>query len=223
LQRLIDFTRDGFSNALSGTVAYAKSNRIDYRSGIIFSLATAPGAILGALATTGISRAKFDLSFGLLMLCVAVYLTLNPGKKTAGQLAQRTVETQGFFALRKTTLLVGAALSTAFGFISSSLGIGGGFLYVPALVYFLGFPVHIATATSLFVFTITAFTGSATHFAAGLFHEGIRRAMGLSVGAVIGAQIGAKLSDRIHGGWIMRSLAVALGLLGIRLLALSLC
>jgi uncharacterized protein len=53
-----------FSNALSGTLAYAKSNRIDYRYGIIFSLATAPGAILGALATTGMSRGKFDLSFG---------------------------------------------------------------------------------------------------------------------------------------------------------------
>jgi hypothetical protein len=75
-----------FSNALSGTLAYAKSNRIDYRSGIIFSLATAPGAIAGALTTPGISRAKFDLSFGLIMLCVAVYLTLNPGKKTAGQM-----------------------------------------------------------------------------------------------------------------------------------------
>lgn len=212
-----------FSNALSGTLAYAKSNRIDYRSGIIFSLATGPGAIAGALTTTGISRAKFDLSFGLLMLCVAVYLTLNPGKKTAGQMAQRTVETHGLFALRKTTLLVGAALSTAFGFISSFLGIGGGFLYVPALVYFLGFPVHIATATSLFVLTITAFAGSATHLAAGLFHQGIRRAIALSIGAVIGAQIGAKLSDRIHGEWIIRSLAGALGLLGLRLLALSLC
>lgn len=123
------------------------------------------------------------------MVCVAVYLTLNPGKKTAGQMAQRTVEIQSLFALSRTTLLLGAALSTAFGFISSFLGIGGGFLYVPALVYFLGFPVHVATATSLFVLTITAFTGSATHLAAGTFHQGVRRAMALSVGAIVGAQI----------------------------------
>jgi uncharacterized protein len=94
---------------------------------------------------------------------------------------------------------------------------------VPALVYFLGFPVHVATATSLFVLTITAFAGSATHLAAGLFDQGIRRAIALSIGAVIGAQIGAKLSDRIHGEWIIRSLAGVLGLLGLRLLALSLC
>ena len=47
---------------------------------------------------------------------------------------------------------------------------------MPALVYLLHFPIHIATATSLFVLTMTAFTGSATHIAAGLFHHGIRRA-----------------------------------------------
>ena len=41
-----------FFNALSGTLAYAKSKRIDYKSGFIFSLADMPGAVLGALATT---------------------------------------------------------------------------------------------------------------------------------------------------------------------------
>jgi uncharacterized membrane protein YfcA len=94
--------------------------------------------------------------------------------------------------------------------------------YVPALVYLLKFPVHIATATSLFVLTITALTGSATHVAAGLFHHGIRRGLALSMGAVLGAQVGAKLSQRIHGDWIIRSLAIALGLVGVRLIAPSL-
>ena len=40
-----------FFNALSGSVAYAKMKRIDYRSGLLFSLATIPGAILGPLTT----------------------------------------------------------------------------------------------------------------------------------------------------------------------------
>ena len=119
-------------------------------------------------------------------------------------------------------MLIGAGVSTIFGFISSFLGIGGGFLYVPALIYLLNFPVHVATATSLFVLTLTSLTGSATHFAAGLFHHGFRQAIGLSIGAIVGAQIAARLSRRLHGDWIIRSLAVALAVVGLRLIALAL-
>jgi uncharacterized membrane protein YfcA len=103
-------------------------------------------------------------------------------------------------------------VSTAFGFLSSFLGIGGGILYVPALVYLLRVPVHVATATSLFVLMIAAFTGSVTHFVTGPFHAGTGGAVALSIGAILGAQAGAMLSQKIHGEWIMRSLALAFGL-----------
>jgi hypothetical protein len=176
-----------------------------------------PGAVAGALATTAISRQRFNLVFGLLLVAVATFLALNPGKKNAARLGQ-AADANTTRSLNIPTVLIGASVSTVFGFVSSFLGIGGGFLYVPALVYLLRFPVHIATATSLFVLTITAFTGSATHIAAGLFHHGVRRALALSIGAILGAQLAARLSQRIHGDWIIRSLAIALGLVGLRLI-----
>jgi uncharacterized membrane protein YfcA len=208
-----------FFNALSGTLAYARSNRIDFRSGTIFALATMPGAIFGALATNAVSRAKFNLLFGLLLIAVAIFLALNPGRKGAAQVARANVDSQRISKLSAGAMFAGAALSTIFGFVSSFLGIGGGFLYVPALIYLLRFPIHIATATSLFVLTITAFTGSVTHIAAGFFRHGIRQAVALSIGAVLGAQLAARLSHHIRGDWIIRSLAVALGLAGLRLVA----
>ncbi|HET9884144.1 MAG TPA: hypothetical protein VFS81_20495, partial [Candidatus Binatia bacterium] len=55
-------------------------------------------------------------------------------------------------------------------------------------------PIHIATATLLFVLTITAFAGSVTHVAAGLFQHGFRRVIALSIGAIIGAQLAARFS-----------------------------
>ena len=181
-----------------------------------------PGAVLGALATTAISREWFDLLFGLLLVCVAIFLAVTTERERATRIAQTDFKTPTISNLSHSTLLRGSALSSGLGFVSSFLGIGGGFLYVPALVYLLKFPVHIATATSLFVLTITALTGSATHVAAGLFHHGIRRALVLSIGAILGAQVGANLSQRIHGDWIIRSLAIALGLVGVRLIAPSL-
>jgi len=208
-----------FFNALSGTLAYARSGRIDFKSGLIFALATIPGAVAGALATVAVSRDRFDLVFGLSLVAVAVFLTFNPGKKTAAGIAKAGSDFHAAPNLDRLALIAGAALSTVFGFISSFFGIGGGFLYVPALVYLLRYPPHIATATSLFVLTITAFAGSATHVAAGLFHHGVFRAIVLSIGAIVGAQLAARLSQRIHGDWILRSLAIALGLVGLRLVA----
>ena len=203
-----------FFNALSGTLVYARSSRIDFKWGVIFAIATMPGAVIGALATTAISRERFNLVFGLLLVAVAIVLVVSPGKKRPSTTAQQANirPNLSFF-----TLLVGAGLSTVFGFVSSFLGIGGGFLYVPALIYLLRVPIHIATATSLFVLTLTAFTGSATHVAAGLFQHGVRRAIALSIGAILGAQIAARLSRHIHGDWIIRSLAAALGMVGLRL------
>lgn len=210
-----------FANALSGTLAYARSKRIDYRYGTIFSLAAVPGATFGALTTTMLNRARFDLCFGLLMIGVAIFLTWSPAKTTAGGMLKRSTEIEKNSA-SISTFLTGAGLSTSFGFISSFFGIGGGFLYVPALVYLLKFPVHAATATSLFILLITALTGSVTHIAAGLFFkDGIRRAIILSFAAMVGAQIGARLSDHIDTQWIIRGLTLALGLVGVRLVTAS--
>lgn len=211
-----------FFNALSGTLAYARSDRIRFKSGAIFAGATVPGAVTGALATTAISRERFNLIFGLLLVAMATFLTFKSSKKTAAGIAQAGSVTTKTLNLDRPALIAGAGVSTVFGFISSFFGIGGGFLYVPALVYALRFPIHTATATSLFVLTITAFTGSATHVAAGLFHHELRRVIALSIGAILGAQMAARLSQRIRGEWIMRSLAVALGLVGLRLVSMVL-
>ena len=208
-----------FFNALSATLAYSRSGKIAFQSGAIFAAATVPGAIAGALATTAIDRAQFNLVFGLILIAVAIFLALNPGKKGAATLMRGARDGTTGNTLSFSTMLVGALLSTVFGFLSSFLGVGGGFLYVPTLVYLLGFPVQRAAATSLFVLMITSFTGTATHVAAGLFQHGVRRTVALSIGAISGAQLTAVVSRHVRDDWIIRSLAIALILAGIRIIA----
>src|SRR5689334_10059087 len=48
-------------NATSGSIAYARLGRIDYRTGVIFALASAPGAVLGSLVTEWLPRGIFDV------------------------------------------------------------------------------------------------------------------------------------------------------------------
>lgn len=216
-----------FFNAFSGSVAYAREKRIDLYSGVVFSLATIPGAVLGALTTSYISRRLFDLMIGVLMTVAAIFLILRPSHKglaaehRAGYFSRHLVEADGTehdFSYNRT---VGVGLSLFVGYISSLLGIGGGFIHVPALVHLLNFPVHIATATSQFILAVMAFAGTATHIAQGVFQHGVRRTIALSIGVVLGAQLGARLSSRVHGDWIIRGLAVALALVGARLVAMG--
>lgn len=215
-----------FFNAASGTAAYARMGRVDYRSGLMFSAATIPGAVLGALATGLLPRRSFDLIFGALLLIGSATLLLRPrataaagGHHHAGRFARTVVERDGTVHHYSYNPWIGVGVSLAVGFVSSLLGIGGGIVHVPVMAQLLDFPVHVATATSHFTLAIMALTGTAVHLARGTLQPGAGKAAALAVGVVVGAQLGAQLSTRVHGIWIMRGLAVALALVGLRLLA----
>jgi uncharacterized protein len=217
-----------FFNAASGSTAYAHQRRIDYRSGLAFATAALPGSIAGALVVGSVSRSLFDLLMALVLLALAGWLLIGePSKprRLRGQLSHRTLTDR--YSKRfdyDVPLRRGIAYSTVVGFASSFLGIGGGIIHVPLLVRALGFPTHLATATSHFVLAIIAGTGAATHVITGSFADGhgVRRAIALSVGVVAGAQLGARLSLRASGRLVEALLGIALLALAARLLLTAL-
>ena len=71
-----------FFNALSGSIAYMRLKRVDYRSGVLFGIATIPGAILGAITTSTIPRPLFDIFLGILMIVGSLFLIFHKHKKT---------------------------------------------------------------------------------------------------------------------------------------------
>ena len=195
-----------FFNAASGSVAYARMGRIVYKAGIIFALAALPGAIIGVYTTSHIPRTVFNGIFGCLMIAASVYLMTTSETKTEEK------------QLENYNLGLGAGISVVIGFLSSVLGIGGGIIHVPALTRILNFPVHIATATSHFVLSITALVATIIHLMNGTLKGQLGTILWISLGAIIGAQVGAKLSNQMKGTWIIRALAAGLGLIGIRIL-----
>jgi len=222
-----------FFNALSGSLAYARMKRVDYKSGILFSIATIPGAILGALSTAYVPRGVFDLLFGVLMIVAAVYLWTSGGEESAvrsyrkgdsdsdprpRRMVRDLTDAEGVRYHYAYNPVTGVLLSLVVGFISSLLGVGGGFIHVPILTRLLDFPVHIATATSHFVLAIMSLTGTLVHVAQGVFVRGLRRTALLAIGVLIGAQAGAWMSNRVGGKMIIRGLAVALAFVGVRLI-----
>jgi uncharacterized membrane protein YfcA len=214
-----------FFNAASGSIAYARMRRIDYRSGIQFALAALPGAVAGAFAVRFVPIRAFDAIMALVLGAAAVtVIRLRPHAERPVPRGEtrprRIVDSEGVAYSYRVAVKRGIGFSTVIGFLSTFLGIGGGVLHVPLLVSTLGFPMHVATATSHFVLVFVSGTGSLTHLIGGVLApgEGLRRAIALSVGVLPGAQVGAAVSKRVPGPTIRRLLGVALLALALRLL-----
>jgi uncharacterized membrane protein YfcA len=216
-------------NTLSGTAAYARMKRIEYKSGLLFAAATLPGAVAGVLTTATVSRKFFEGLFSLFLTGLALFMLLRPKSDSAGKrrsdgshspsgMSHSAVAVDGIVFEYEYNRLLGMALFLLLGFVASFLGIGGGSLMVPLLAYVLNFPVAIATATAQLIVAILTFTSTLVHILLGSFHHGAHRIAAIGIGMLVGAQLGAYLSSKIKGKWIIRSLAIALALVGIRML-----
>lgn len=136
------------------------------------------------------------------------------------RLCRRLAETYGPVHTYCFVMPLAALLSFGIAFLGGMLGIGGGPILVPAMIYALGYPVHIATATSPFIIAFTAVGAAAMHIHGG--HVLMDRAIALSLGSAAGATTGAWLSRRLKGNQIVYLLSAVLLLLGIRLVTAGL-
>ena len=206
-----------FANAVSGSISYARMKRIDYRSGIAFALAGLPGAVLGRYLILMIaSRVWFDRLFGSLMLIGSLFL-LYKGLRQPKVKDLPPLGPPNPSSLRR-TLTLGVIVSFGVGILSSMLGIGGGIIHVPFMIYALNFPVHIATATSHFVLVFFSGTSVVVDLWRGILQPGLAMAVCLSIGVIPGSIFGARISKKIHGRWIVVTLAGALLLAAGRIL-----
>lgn len=208
-----------FANSTSGSIAYARKKRIHFRSGVLFLLASLPGAVIGSVLISKITRSAFEPLFGTLLLVVSAFLLLKPA--TNPNAKRGAVETANALEDRSYSLPVALLISMAVGLISTLLGIGGGIIHVPAMVHLLKFPVHVATATSQLILAGMSLVATLVHLWRGHLDEGYRAAAFLAPGIVLGAQLGARLSQRMSGAWLIRILAIVLAGLALRLLSIT--
>ncbi|MEJ2746705.1 MAG: sulfite exporter TauE/SafE family protein [Anaerolineae bacterium] len=114
-------------------------------------------------------------------------------------------------------VVVGVGLLT--GILAGSLGVGGGFIRMPLLVYIVGVPTHVAVGTDLFEIVFSAGYGTLTHAVKG--NVDVLMALVMQTGAAVGAQIGAT-GTRYFAGPRIRLLFSALPLIGAVLVLLRL-
>jgi uncharacterized membrane protein YfcA len=214
--------------ATSSTFAYFKQKRIDYKIGLILAACTTPGAILGAYTTKFISAGVLTLLLGLLLIYVGIkVLTRSKEQKderslrpTSFSRKRSIVDSFGVVFDYSVDLERGMPLSFLEGFFSGLLGIGGGIVMMPVLVLGVGFPIHIAVATSMFVMIFTTLSGAITHLLLG--HVIIQYVILLAIGVSIGTQIGARIARRLKSKTLERVFGASLLLLGLRIVVMYL-
>lgn len=179
------------SAALVGAVQRWKSGEFHGRAALMFGLSGMAGAALGARFTSLVPASLLMGAFGLLMLLVAWRMFL--GGEVPDEIAP---ECKPFRCL-----LAGAGTGILTGF----MGVGGGFLLMPALMKFARLPIRVAVGTSLAVIAVNSLIGWISHGAM----EAGRGALTLlfTAFAVVGTVAGKYLSIRLPERQLRRGFA----------------
>ena len=221
-------------SSASGSIAYLRLGYAYVRGAILFSIVAVPGTIVGALGLRLVSADFFQFVYGILLGLLGLYVFMNAGNTR--QDSNETVKHQENLVdpisfgthtasvhtsdrgIYKFTYNEPLSLITngIIGFISGFLGIGGGPIRTPALVYLFGFPIYVAIATSLLSQIGIATIGSLTHILED--NVDLTSALILGLGMIVGAQIAVKLSRALGGLMIMRLLALSSLAISIRLI-----
>lgn len=108
------------------------------------------------------------------------------------------------------------ALGILVGLLGALLGIGGGIVHVPFMVYVLNFPVHVAIATSTCILAVSSLAGLVSH--AMLGHIVWTSGLAIGAGAFVGAQGGVALAQMLQSGILMKLASVLVLFTGIKFL-----
>lgn len=181
------------ATSLVATALHARAGSVDFRTGALFGVFGVAGALVGSALTYLVPPAVLMLSFAVLMLVTATAM-----------LAGRERSEDGPHPARSTP--VAAAAGFTVGALTGFLGVGGGFLIVPALTLVGGLRMKAAVGTSLFVIFVNCVAGLAGHLRHGAFDLGT--AALVTALAVAGTLAGAALSHRTSPGRLRTGFAV---------------
>jgi uncharacterized membrane protein YfcA len=220
------------STALVGAAQAARRGLVVWQPSLLFSLGGMLAAPLGAAAGARLDPLALVIAFAVLALVVGALMwrtsRTNPAQAAAVRALPRASE-QGPVCvlapdgqLRFTTPCAAVlfAVGIGTGFLSGLLGVGGGFLIVPALVLVTRMSVFQGVATSLAIIAAIGFAGSATAVWQGRIDWSVLAPFAAGGAAMM--IITRSFAARITGPVLQRTFAVSIMLVGAAMLAASL-
>ncbi|MGA7615100.1 MAG: sulfite exporter TauE/SafE family protein [Thermoanaerobaculia bacterium] len=180
--------------SLIGAIVHFRRGTVDGRTGALFAGSGMVAAYFGSRLTRLFSDQGLMLTFAGLMIVIGVLMLFRRGTADTEETTKKSSAWKA--------LLAGVGV----GVLTGALGVGGGFLIVPALVFFGGLGMRQAVGTSLVVIAINCAAGFAGHFGAEGLDLGITA---LVAGpAAAGTIVGARLANTISPSSLRKSFAV---------------
>lgn len=176
--------------ALSGLVPRIRARQVDWRLVALLGGAGIPGALLGSRLNTLAGATTLSLTIALAMV-VAVVATLLPRRRPVTDTRLRWT---------RRTVAAMLAVGLGVGILTGFLGVGGGFLIVPALTLLTGLPTARVVAVSLGVIAINSLTGLSAFAGAGLTAG--PAAVAFAAATLVASLGAAQLATRIGDRWI---------------------
>lgn len=195
-----------FFNSLSGTILSARQDRVRFTTGLVYGLVSLPLVWLGTQGQALVDRETFTFAFGLFLVAGAAFLVFHRPANGPRKTPRRRI----WFA--------GLAISLVVGVVSGFFGVGGGFLFVPLLAFFLRFPLPEATATSQLMVGLGSAFALATSALSYPLVIDPQLLGGLVAGVLVGSPGGTWASTRWSSRLILGILAALLVVVGIRFL-----
>ncbi|MFE9096991.1 sulfite exporter TauE/SafE family protein [Streptomyces sp. NPDC007264] len=174
--------------------AHARDGHVRWRTGLLFAAAGIGPAMLGSVVATRLPAAALTAAFAVVAAGAALrMLRVRPAPETAGPVRPGRA----------------AAAGAGLGAVTGILGVGGGFLAVPALVGVLGMRMRVAVGTSLLVISVNSTAALATRVGT------VERLDWAVIGpfiaaAILGAWDGKRLAAKVSGPTLQRIFAVVL-------------
>ena len=212
--------------SVSGVLAHWRRGNVDFKMGSILLAGGVLGSLLGVwlfglLRRVGQIELVINLSYVLLLGTLGT-LMLVEGTRTllrrrTGMQRRKLHQHTWVHGLplkmrfRRSKLYISALLPLGLGFVigifSAIMGIGGGFVMVPAMIYLLGMPTIVVPGTSLFQIIFVAATVTVLQAINNRTVDAVL-ALVLLVGGVLGAQIGTRVGSKLRGDQLRIMLAV---------------
>ncbi|HWT29985.1 MAG TPA: sulfite exporter TauE/SafE family protein [Propylenella sp.] len=226
------------ASSMSAAISYWRRRLIDEKMTVLLALGGLVGSTLGVFAFRALrSVGQLDLILGLayvgfLGFIGAIMLRESVRalwRTRAGRAAQLRHPGQHNWIhglplktrFRRSKLYVSVipviALGGGIGFLGTVLGLGGGFIMVPALIYLLRVPTNVVIGTSLAYTLITMALATVLHATANKSVDVMLAAV-LMVGGVVGAQFGVQVGQALRGEQLRALLAVLVLLVAFRVL-----